>query len=185
MRFEPTDIAGLWVVRLDWRTDARGGFARLFDTETFAARGLPAAFPQVSVSTTRLAGSLRGLHIQRPPHGETKLVRCVRGALFDVVVDLRPDSPTRGCWQGLILRADDDQLLVVPPGCAHGFQTLVDGTDVLYQISAPYAPDHADGVRFDDPAFGIGWPLPVTVVSERDRAWPLVDAWPVGAYSAS
>ena len=181
MRVEPTDIAGLRVIRLDWRADERGGFARLFDAEMFAAHGLPAAWPQASLSSTKLAGSLRGLHVQRPPHEETKLVRCVRGALFDVVVDVRPGSPTRGHWRGFTLRADDDLLLVVPPGCAHGFQTLVDDTDVLYQMSAPYAPDHADGARFDDPAFAIAWPRPVTVVSARDRAWPPMGAGDGGA----
>ena len=174
MQFETTGIESLWRLRLDWRTDARGGFARLFDAEAFAARGLPSAFAQTSLSVTRLAGSLRGLHFQRPPHGEAKLVRCVRGAIHDVVVDLRRGSATRLAWRAFTLAAGDDAALYVPPGCAHGFQTLADDTEVLYQISVPYAPDHADGVRFDDPALGIPWPRPVTVISDRDRAWKLL-----------
>jgi dTDP-4-dehydrorhamnose 3,5-epimerase len=172
MRFEATGIAGLLLLRLDWQRDARGGFARMFDAAAFTAQGLPTGFPQVSISTTDRAGTLRGLHFQRPPHEEMKLVRCLRGALFDVAVDLRGDSPTRWQWRAVTLREGDDLVLVVPPGCAHGFQTLVDGTDVLYHISVPYAPGHACGVRFDDPAFGIAWPLPVTTMSERDRQWP-------------
>jgi dTDP-4-dehydrorhamnose 3,5-epimerase len=178
MRFEPTGIPGLFLVHLDWRTDERGGFLRLFDADAFAAQGLPAAFPQTSLSATRQAGTIRGLHVQRPPFAEVKLVRCLRGALFDVVLDLRPGSPTRLQWRPFTLREGDDLLLAIPQGCAHGFQTLVDGTEVLYQISAPHAPDHADGVRFDDPALAIQWPLPVTVVSTRDRGWPVLAGLP-------
>jgi dTDP-4-dehydrorhamnose 3,5-epimerase len=181
MRFEPTGIAGLFVVRLEWRRDARGGFARLFDAEAFAAHGLPRAFPQTSLSATQAAGTVRGLHFQRPPHAETKLVRCVRGAMFDVVVDLRPGSGTRWQWRSFSLHEDDDALLVVPEGCAHGFQSLADRTDVIYQISVPHAPEFADGLRFDDPVLAIPWPLPVTLLSERDRTWCWLGTRLVGA----
>jgi dTDP-4-dehydrorhamnose 3,5-epimerase len=174
MRFAPTGIAGSLIVHLDRHSDERGSFTRLFDAESFAAHGLPGVFVQTSLSATTRAGTVRGLHFQRPPFAEVKLVRCLRGALFDVVVDLRAQSPTRGQWRATTLREDDDMLVAIPAGCAHGFQTLADGTELLYQISVPHAPDHADGVRFDDPAFGIAWPRPVTVVSARDRAWKLL-----------
>jgi dTDP-4-dehydrorhamnose 3,5-epimerase len=174
MRFEPTGIAGLWLVRLDRSEDARGSFARLFDREEFSAHGLPADFAQCSLSVTRRAGTLRGLHFQRPPHGEVKLVRCVRGAVFDVVADLRQGSPTYRHWRGFHLDSHGDVALCIPQGYAHGFQTLQDDCEMLYQISAPHAPDYADGARFDDPALAIGWPRPVTLVSERDRSWNLL-----------
>jgi dTDP-4-dehydrorhamnose 3,5-epimerase len=174
MRFAPTGIAGHIVVHLDWRTDERGGFVRVFDASAFAAAGLPRAFPQTSLSVTSLAGTVRGMHFQRPPHQEVKLLRCLRGALFDVVVDLRTESATFRQWRAVTLRQGDSLAVVVPEGCAHGFQTLTDGTDMLYQISAAYSAEHSDGVRFDDPAFGIPWPLPVSLVSERDRGWPLL-----------
>ncbi len=174
MRFAPTGIAGSFLIHLDRHSDERGNFIRLFDADSFAAHGLPSVFVQTGLSATTRAGSVRGLHFQRPPFEEVKLVRCMRGAVFDVVVDLRPDSPTHGQWRAATLREDDDLLVAIPAGCAHGFQTLTDGTDLLYHISAPYSPSHADGVRFDDPAFGIAWPRPAGSLSERDRAWPLI-----------
>jgi len=173
MRFAPTGLAGSFVVHLVRHTDERGSFMRLFDADEFDAHGLPSVFVQTSLSVTYGAGSVRGLHFQRPPHEEVKLVRCLRGAVFDVVLDLRPGSPTRGEWRAATLREGDDLLVAIPAGCAHGFQTLTDRVDLLYQMSAPYVPDHADGVRFDDPAIGIAWPRPVTTVSARDRGWPL------------
>ncbi len=174
MRFEATEIAGAFAVRLDWNADARGAFARLFADDDFAAHGLVDRFVQASLSVTREAGTLRGLHFQRAPHAEVKLVRCVRGAIFDVIADLRPASPSYLRWQGFELAQDGDLALYIPEGCAHGFQTLRDDCEVLYQMSARYAPDHADGVRYDDPALGVRWPRPIGVISERDRAWP---AW--------
>jgi dTDP-4-dehydrorhamnose 3,5-epimerase len=185
MRFETTNVAGLIVIRLDWRADERGAFARLVDAAVFAGQGLPSGFPQVNLSVTHRAGTLRGLHFQRPPHAEAKLVRCVRGTIHDVVVDLRPCSPSFRRWHALTLTAGGDAALYVPQGCAHGFQTLADETEVLYQMSAPYAPDHAGGVRFDDPALGIAWPCPVTAISDRDRAWPLLEGYSSDAASAS
>jgi dTDP-4-dehydrorhamnose 3,5-epimerase len=171
--FEPTTIAGLWVARQARVSDARGAFVRLFSADELAAHGV-AGLAQGSLSFTRAAGTVRGLHFQRAPHAETKLVRCVRGAIFDVVADLRPGSATCRRWQSFILREDDDQSLCIPPGCAHGFQTLRDGCEVLYHMDAAYAPDFADGVRFDDPALAIDWPLPVGMISARDRDWPLL-----------
>jgi dTDP-4-dehydrorhamnose 3,5-epimerase len=174
MRFEPLGLAGGFVVHLAWNRDERGGFVRLFDAETFRAHGLPSEFPQTSLSATKTAGTVRGLHFQRAPHGEVKLVRCIRGALFDVAVDLRPGSATFRQWRAVTLREGDALAVLIPEGCAHGFQTLTDGTEALYHISAPYAAEHADGVRFDDPAFGIAWPMAVTMVSARDKAWKLI-----------
>jgi dTDP-4-dehydrorhamnose 3,5-epimerase len=176
MIFEPTAIDGLWAVHLQRFADARGSFARLFAADEFAARGLPGAFVQCSLSVTRQAGTVRGMHFQRPPHSEVKLVRCVRGAIHDVIVDLRPASPAYRRWQAFTLAHDNDLAVCIPPGCAHGFQALRDDCEVLYQMDVGYAPDHADGVRFDDPALAIDWPLPIGVVSEKDRAWPLLTA---------
>ena len=133
MRFEPTKIPGVFAVRLEWRTDERGGFLRVYDAAALAAQGLKFAIAQTSISSTRAAGTVRGMHFQRAPHAETKLVRCLRGALFDVVVDLRAGSATRLQWEAFTLREGDDVLLLIPEGCAHGFQTLADDTDVLYQ----------------------------------------------------
>ncbi len=172
MQFESTAIAGLWVVRLDRYQDARGSFARLFDRDAFAERGLPDHFVQQSLSVTHQAGTLRGMHFQRPPHAEVKFVRCVRGTIFDVIADLRPDSPSYLRWQGFELSPVSDLALCIPQGCAHGFQTLTDDCEVLYQMSTPFAPTHADGVRYDDPALGIVWPRAVGVIAEKDLGWP-------------
>lgn len=171
MRFEPTDIMGLLAVRLTRFADSRGSFARLFCRDIFAAHGLAHSFVQASLSVTRHAGTLRGLHFQRPPHAEAKLVRCVRGAIFDVVADLRCDSPTYRRWQSFELSPESDVALYIPEGCAHGFQTLVDDCEVLYEMSRPHAPSFADGVRYDDPALGIVWPREVTVIADKDLAW--------------
>ena len=171
MQFEPTGIAGLVAVKLTRHADARGSFARLFCRDEFAAHGLADVFVQASLSVTRRAGTLRGLHFQRPPHAEVKLVRSVRGAIFDVVADLRRDSPTYLRWQGFELSPESDVALCIPEGCAHGFLTLTDDCEVLYQMSVQYAPDFADGVRYDDPALGIVWPRAVALVAEKDLAW--------------
>ena len=174
MNFDPTDIADLWAVRLQPREDERGAFARLFCREEFAAHGLFTEIAQASLSVTRRAGTLRGLHFQRPPHAEVKFVRCVRGAIHDVVCDLRRASPSYLRWQGFRLEPASDLALCIPPGCGHGFQTLEDDCEVLYQMSVPYAAGHADGVRFDDPALGIVWPREITLMAEKDLCWPLL-----------
>jgi dTDP-4-dehydrorhamnose 3,5-epimerase len=155
--------------------DERGHFARTFSSEEFAAHALDARVSQCSASFNARAGTLRGLHYQAAPHGEAKLVRCTRGAVFDVAVDLRPDSPSYLSWCGVELTADNGLALFVPEGCAHGFQSLEDATEVLYQISTPYVPDAARGVRWDDSAFAIKWPQAPPegrIMSDRDAAYP-------------
>jgi dTDP-4-dehydrorhamnose 3,5-epimerase len=170
--FTETGLPGAWLVEPEPIADERGFFARTFDADAFAERGMRAAFPQCSVSYNARAGTLRGLHFQAAPHAEAKLVRCTAGAIFDVIVDLREGSPTRGRWTGVELSAENRRALYVPEGFAHGFQTLADASEVLYQISAPYVPDAARGVRWDDTAFGITWPpAGARVMSERDRAY--------------
>lgn len=145
-------------------------------TEKFLDHGIPAGIVQANLSTNLRAGTLRGLHYQLPPADETKLVRCTRGALYDVVVDLRAESPTFGDWFGARLDAENKLALVVPTGCAHGFQTLIDDTDALYHVTAVYDPERERGVHPTDPAIGITWPHEVTVVSDRDRGLPMLDA---------
>jgi dTDP-4-dehydrorhamnose 3,5-epimerase len=172
MRFEATEIAGLWAVRLERHEDARGSFARTFCRQEFAAHHLVVDFLQASLSVTRMAGTLRGMHYQRPPYAEVKLVRCVRGAIYDVVADLRPSSASYMRWQAFMLEPSGDLSLYIPAGCAHGFQTLADDTEVLYQMSAVHAPAYADGFRFDDPALEIAWPRQVTSIADKDLAWP-------------
>jgi dTDP-4-dehydrorhamnose 3,5-epimerase len=172
MRFQTTDIEGVWVVEPERHEDERGFFARTWDQREFAERGLNAQLVQTSVSFNLTRGTLRGLHYQLAPHEEAKLVRCTAGSIFDVAVDLRRSSGTFTGWTGLELSAENRLALYVPEGCAHGFLTLADGVEVSYQISAPYMPDAACGVRFDDPAFSIEWPEEVLVVNKRDRTYP-------------
>ena len=172
MRFEPTDIPGCVVVRPERQEDERGHFARTWDREAFAAHGLAAAVAQCSTSFNARRGTLRGMHWQAAPHAEAKLVRCTRGSVYDVCLDLRPE--TWGRWHGAVLSAENGAALYVPEGCAHGFLTLEDASEVFYTISAPYAPEAGRGVRYDDPAFGIAWPEPVRVIHPRDAAYPLV-----------
>ncbi len=172
MIFTETDVAGAFLVEPEPVADERGFFARTWDRREFQARGLNPDLAQCSVSFNRRRGTLRGLHYQRPPHQEAKLVRCTAGAVYDVVVDLRPASPTFKRHAGATLTAANRLALYVPEGCAHGFLTLEDATEVSYQISEFYAPEAAAGVRFDDPALGIAWPAEVRVVNQRDRAYP-------------
>jgi dTDP-4-dehydrorhamnose 3,5-epimerase len=172
--FEPTPIAGAWLVRSRRMRDERGSFARLYCRDAFAAIRPGLAFVQVNHSFTRLRGTLRGMHFQHPPAAEVKLVRCLSGAVHDVIVDLREGSPGFLRAFGVRLSADDDVALLIPEGVAHGFQTLADASALLYQHSAPYTPACEDGVRHDDPALGIEWPLPVSFVSERDRSFELL-----------
>lgn len=172
MIFEPTTLAGAFVVCMERREDERGFFARSFCQNEFAAQGLPAAFVQCNVSFNRLRGTLRGMHFQREPRPEGKLVRCTAGAALDVIVDLREDSPTYCRWQSFELTAENHKAVYIPPGFAHGFQTLVDDVELLYQMTEFYVPELAAGVRWDDPAFGIEWPIPNPILSERDRAYP-------------
>ncbi|HEY9568969.1 MAG TPA: dTDP-4-dehydrorhamnose 3,5-epimerase [Thalassobaculum sp.] len=174
MQFRETRLPGAYVVEMQPFTDERGQFARAWCSEEFARRGLMAEFVQSNVSINPKTGTLRGLHWQEPPYAEVKLVRCVRGAVWDVIVDLRPRSPTYGEWIGVELSTDRFKMLYVPEGFAHGFQVLDDETEVNYLVSAPYAAHAARGIRYDDPAIGVRWPLPVTSISEADRSWPLL-----------
>lgn len=172
MNLIPTPIDGLMVVELEKRGDERGWFARTFDVDEFAAAGLETTVAQGNVSHTVERGSVRGMHYQLPPSSEDKYVRCVQGALFDVGLDLRKGSPTFGQSFGVELSAQNSTALFLPRGVAHGFQTLAEDTVAHYLVSAAYAPNLERGLRHDDPALGIEWPLPVTVVSDKDRNWP-------------
>lgn len=172
MIFEETPIAGVWLVKPDRLEDERGFFARSWDRDVFAERGLNPELAQCSISYNSKRGTLRGMHYQAEPHQEAKLVRCTSGAIFDVALDLRQGSATFAASFGTTISAENRIALYVPEGCAHGFLTLADSTEVHYQISVPYAPDAARGVRWDDPAVGVSWPDRVGVISERDRTYP-------------
>lgn len=188
MRILPAELPGVYVIYIERMEDERGSFARTFCRREFAAHGLDPAVVQCNASYSRRAGTLRGLHYQLPPAGEAKLVRCVRGAIFDVAVDLRPGSAQFGRWCGVELTAANDAMLYIPKGFGHGFQTLMDDTEVVYQMSEFYAPGLAGGVRYDDPAIGVRWPLPVSAISEADCRRPLLDAAtlaPLAAYLAA
>jgi len=174
MLFSPTTLKDAMLIDIEKRGDDRGYFARTMCRDEFAAHGLVSEFVQANHSYNRMRGTLRGMHFQRAPHEEVKLVRCVRGAILDVIIDLRPASPTYRKWEGFELSAENGRLLYVPGGFAHGFQTLVDDVDVTYQVSHPYTPTAEGGVRYDDPAFGIEWPEPVTVISPKDASWATV-----------
>lgn len=172
MRFEETGLDGCWLIEPEPRHDERGFFARTFCVDEFAAHGLETRFVQHSISHSIRRHTLRGLHFQRAPHAEVKVVGCSRGAIFDVVVDLRPGSATRMRWKGFELTPGNRRQIYIPKGFAHGFQALDDDTVVTYLISEFYAPDAASGIRFDDPALGVRWPAPPAAISERDRQWP-------------
>jgi dTDP-4-dehydrorhamnose 3,5-epimerase len=173
VRFEETPLPGAYVIELERHADDRGWFARTFDAEGFREHGLDPTNLQCSVSQNARAGTLRGMHYQEAPHAEDKLVRCTRGAIFDAIVDLRPESSTYCRWFGLELDAEGGRELYVPKGFAHGFQTLADDTEVHYQMSQVYVPGAGGGVRWDDPAFGIEWPpVDERIMSERDRGYP-------------
>ena len=175
MIFTPTAIAGVVVVETEPARDARGSFARLHCPDEFAAAGHPFTPAQTSLSHNARAGTLRGMHFQAAPYAETKLVRVTRGRAYDVVVDLRPQSPTHRQWAGVELDADKANAVLIPEGIAHGFLTLEDETDVLYQIAPTYSPGHDRGVRWDDPAFGVAWPKTPSVISDRDARYPDYD----------
>ena len=173
MKFIGTPLPGAWVIELEELGDERGWFARTFDAEEFRARGLNPDVVQCNASFNARRDTLRGMHYQAEPHGESKLVRCVRGAIFDVAVDLRPDSSTYHGWHGVELSADNRLALYIPAGLAHGFQTLTDDCEVLYQMGHRYVPEASQGVRWDDPAFSIEWPYVdgERVISDKDRTY--------------
>jgi len=173
MKLEPTPLPGAYVVRLERIEDERGWFARTYDPEPLREAGIDPTNVQCSVSFNARAGTLRGMHFQEAPHAEDKLVRCTRGAVYDVIVDLRPESPSYCRWFAVELTPDNSLELLVPKGFAHGFQTLADATEVHYQMSYPFVPGAGRGVRWDDPAFGIEWrPAERLVMSERDASYP-------------
>lgn len=175
MRFVETPLSGVIAIEPERLSDERGWFARTFDRDQFRARGMNPDVIQTNASFNAREGTLRGMHYQADPHGETKVVRCVRGAIFDVAVDLRPGSPTHARWHGVELSEDNGVALYIPAGFAHGFQTLRADSEVHYLMGTEYVPDAARGVRWDDPAFGIEWPAPPPggrVISERDASYP-------------
>lgn len=175
MKFNPTAIEGVYVIEIEPRRDERGFFGRAWCRREFEEHGLNPTVAQVNVGVSDRRGTLRGLHYQAPPHAEAKLVRVTRGAAFDVAVDLRPSSPTYTRWVGVELSESNLKMLYIPEGCAHGYLTLVDDTELVYQTSAFYEPAAERGANYADPAFGIEWPAPVEVISEKDRRWPWLD----------
>jgi dTDP-4-dehydrorhamnose 3,5-epimerase len=170
--FRETEIPGAWMIEIEVARDERGGFARTYDREAFRARGLEEVGDQSSVSFNARAGTLRGLHWQAEPHGECKLIRCTRGAVWDVLLDMRAESPAYGRWVGVELCASEALEVYAPRGVAHGFITLADDTELHYQMAGRHSPEHARGVRWDDPAFGVRWPREPVVMSEADRTRP-------------
>ncbi|MEL7040216.1 MAG: dTDP-4-dehydrorhamnose 3,5-epimerase [Pseudomonadota bacterium] len=172
MIIHDTDLRDAKLIELQRRGDERGFFARTFCVEEFAAAGLPVQFVQQNMSFSAQQGTLRGMHWQKAPHGEDKLIRCLSGAIFDVILDLRPTSPSFLKWQGFVLNDTNKHQVLVPKGFAHGFQTLTPDVEVSYLVSHPYTPEAEAGMRWDDPAFAIEWPLDPTEVSEKDANWP-------------
>lgn len=175
MKYTPTSVAGVTIIDIEPHRDHRGFFSRSFCADEFVTRGLISEVAQTNICFNYTRGTVRGLHRQAPPHAEAKLVRCVRGAIVDVAVDVRPESQTYGKHVMVELSADNRRALFLPPYVAHGFQTLTDDTEILYQISGPYVPDSEEGFRWDEAEFGIKWPLPVTVMSEKDASWPSLE----------
>jgi dTDP-4-dehydrorhamnose 3,5-epimerase len=171
MIFTETALAGAWLIDLERHHDERGFFARSWCQRELEARGLNSRLVQCNVSGNRARGTLRGLHFQVAPYAETKLVRCTRGAIYDVIVDLRPESPTFLCHVGAELTSENQTAVYIPEGFAHGFQTLTDDVEVFYQMSEYYQPDAAGGIRWNDPSIGVKWPIPVTVISPRDSSY--------------
>ena len=174
MIISATPIDGVAIIDLDLRSDDRGFFARTFCIEEFQAAGLHSDVEQCNLSFNHQAGTLRGMHFQIAPHPEAKLVRCIRGAVVDMIVDMRPDSPTRLQHVAVELSAENRRALFVPPYFAHGYQTLVDNTEVMYQVSGSYEPAAERGLRYDDPELVLDWPLPISAISAKDASWPLI-----------
>ena len=172
MKFSETALKGAFIIDIDRREDARGFFARTYCTHEFAAHGLPEHMVQTNMSLTRNQGTLRGMHYQVHPNAEDKLVRCMQGAIWDAIVDIRPESPTYCQSIGVELSDNNGRMLLVPKGFAHGFLTLSDNAAVTYQVSAFYTPGAERGARHDDPSFGLQWPTPVLDLSDKDRHWP-------------
>jgi dTDP-4-dehydrorhamnose 3,5-epimerase len=172
MKFLPLSLRGAYLIDPEPICDERGYFARTFCRKEFQEQGLHPHLEQCSISFNHRKGTLRGMHFQQAPYAEVKLVRCIQGKIFDVIVDLRPDSATYKKWEGVILSSENKRMLYIPEGFAHGFQTLEDNTEIFYQISCPFVPGHAAGVRWNDPALKIAWPTEISVVSSKDQQYP-------------
>ena len=175
MVFTKTEFSEVWIIDPSPQEDNRGRFVRAWCAREFSQHGIEFSPVQANLGFSVSKGTVRGLHYQDSPALEAKLIRCTRGAMFDVALDLRPESPTFGKWYGTVLSAENGRMIYVPERCAHGYQTLEDETEMYYMTSAFYTPSVVRGARFDDPAFGIRWPLPATVVSQQDLNWPLVE----------
>ena len=178
MIFTEGALQGAYIIDLEKHEDQRGFFARTFCQKEFAEHGLAEDMVQSNVSYSEQRGTLRGMHYQNPPHQEAKLIRCTQGALYDVIVDVRGDSETYGQWMSVELSEDTHRMFYVPEGFAHGFMTLEDDTEVMYQVSEFYTPGAERGICYNDPALGIDWPMPVQVISEKDLSWPAFDLYP-------
>ena len=174
MQFTASRIPGTWVIDITPIRDQRGFFAMTWLPDELRRRGMDPAVAQCNLAFNHKRGTLRGMHFQAAPHGQAKIVRATRGALLDVIVDLRPDSPTWRQWESFELTADNRRMLYIPPGLAHGYLTLTDDAEMFYQASTPWAPQAEAGVRWNDPAFGIKWPFEPTVISAKDQTWPLL-----------
>lgn len=175
MKYHSTELKDAWLIELELRGDERGFFARTMCREEFAARGMETDYVQQNMSVSAFKGTLRGMHYQLRPYAEAKLIRCLRGAIVDVIVDIREDSPTYLKHQMFELNDQNRHQLYVPPGFAHSFQTLTDDVEVSYLVSSPYAPEYERGLRYNDEKLGISWPETVTTISDKDAAWPLID----------
>ena len=176
MIFTETPLAGAYIIDLEPRTDHRGFFARIWCQDEMAQHGLKGEIVQSNLGFSLKKGTLRGLHFQTAPYAEVKTVRCTRGAVYDVIVDLRPDSKTYKQWFGIELTPDNHKAIYVPEGFAQGWLALTDNSEIYYHTTQRYAPSAASGIRYDDPAFGIEWPIPITVISDQDRSWPDYDS---------
>ena len=174
MRFTPSRIAGAWIIDIEPIHDQRGFFATTWLPEEFHRHGIDPALAQCNLAFNHKRGTLRGMHFQRAPHAQAKMVRATRGALLDVIVDLRPESPAYRQWDAVELTADNRRMLYMPEGIAHGYLTLADGTEAYYHASAAWTPHAESGIRWNDPAVGIEWPFEPVVISDKDRAWPLL-----------
>ncbi len=172
MTFTETPLKGAWIIDIARIEDERGFFARTWAPEELTAHGLDPTLAQCNVAWNHRRGTIRGMHFQRAPMQEVKIVRCTRGAILDVIIDLRPESPTFCRWTSVELTDDNRRMLYIPFGFAHGYQTLVDGVETYYHVSAAYSPAHSSGVRWNDPRFGVSWPLEPTLISPRDTDWP-------------
>ena len=175
MKFKECPLQGAWIVDLEPAHDARGSFSRAFCQKEFEAHGIESAFVQSNLSYSKVAGTMRGLHLQRSPMGESKLIRCVRGAIYDVMIDMRPESATYLQHFGVKLSAENKRMLYMPQDFAHGFMTLEDNTEAFYMVGEYYSPEYESGMRYDDPFFDIKWPISVTSISDKDLSWPFFE----------